>query len=43
MAEFFTSKEISELETVVTPKQLEIEQLILYPFVREKLKTRGFI
>ncbi|MFX1285632.1 MAG: radical SAM protein [Promethearchaeota archaeon] len=43
MAEFFTSKEISELEEIITPKQLEIEQLILYPFVKEKLKARGFI
>ncbi len=43
MAEFFTSLEISELKTVITPKQLEIEQLILYPFIREKLKARGLI
>ncbi|MFX0013284.1 MAG: radical SAM protein [Candidatus Hermodarchaeota archaeon] len=41
MAEFFTSKEISDLEAVVRPKQLEIEQLLLYPFVREKLRRRG--
>ncbi len=43
MAEFFTSMEISELKTVITPKRLEIEQLILYPFIREKLKARGLI
>ncbi|MFX0207043.1 MAG: radical SAM protein [Candidatus Hodarchaeota archaeon] len=42
MAEFFTSEEISELETIVAPRRLEIEQLIVYPFVREKLNARGF-
>ncbi|MFX0183794.1 MAG: hypothetical protein ACFE95_11990 [Candidatus Hodarchaeota archaeon] len=42
MAEFFTSEEALELETMIAPKRLEIEQLIVYPFVREKLSTRGF-
>jgi len=42
MAEFFTSGEVLELEAMVAPKRLEIEQLIVYPFVREKLNTRGF-
>lgn len=43
MKDFFLSDEINKLEKLIIPKQLEIEQLILYPFVREKLKTSGFI
>lgn len=42
MTEFFNSDEISEMEAVISPKKLEIEELILYPFVKEKLKARGF-
>jgi uncharacterized Fe-S cluster-containing radical SAM superfamily protein len=42
MAEFFTSEEISELEAIIAPRRLEVEHLIVYPFVREKLNARGF-
>ncbi|MFX0084077.1 MAG: radical SAM protein [Candidatus Hodarchaeota archaeon] len=42
MAEFFTAKEISKLQIEIFPKQLEIESLIMYPFVKEELQKRGF-
>jgi uncharacterized Fe-S cluster-containing radical SAM superfamily protein len=41
MAEFFTSEEVMELETNIAPKRLEREQLIVYPFVKEKLRAKG--
>jgi uncharacterized Fe-S cluster-containing radical SAM superfamily protein len=43
MAEFFTPEEVSKLQTVVGSRQLEIESLILYPFVREQLQKHGFL
>ncbi len=43
MAEFFTSEEVSKLQNEVYPKQLEIESLIVYPFVKDQLQKRGFL
>jgi len=43
MKEFFSSDEITELERLISPKQIEFEELILYPFVKENLKVLGFI
>jgi uncharacterized Fe-S cluster-containing radical SAM superfamily protein len=41
MPDFFTSAEIQQLEDIVTPRRLEFEQLIVYPFVEAKLKAKG--
>lgn len=41
MAEFFTSEEVQQLENIISSRQLEFEQLIVYPFVEEKLKAKG--
>ena len=43
MAEFFTSAEIQRLAKAVAPRRLEVEQLMVYPFVAEKLKKKGII
>ena len=41
MAEFFTSAEVQQLTDMVAPRRLEVEQLMVYPFVEAKLKAKG--
>ena len=41
MPDFFTSAEVQQLEDIVTPRRLEFEQLMVYPFVEAKLKSKG--
>lgn len=43
MAEFFTSTEVQQLAGIVAPRRLEVEQLIVYPFVEEKLRAKRII
>jgi uncharacterized Fe-S cluster-containing radical SAM superfamily protein len=43
MPDFFTQEEISELQAFILPKRLETEYLIMYPFIKKKLRERGFI
>ena len=41
MPEFFVKQELTELKRYIFPKRLEMEQLTVYPFVRERLIERG--